>query len=154
MTLIVTPVMPELACAPAGAAVSVSTCEFWARWCSNPESVWETARSCDCSAPHAQEAMEIADDTSALGGSGEFAQYFARNASQAALAPAMSSSLGNGAEDSEAFSVRSMGRNNSQARAAHPDPCACVSLVQHSRAQSAAAKPHHSMRVGAAMTDT
>ena len=90
--------------------------------------------------------MEIADDTSALGSSGEFAQYFARNVSQAALVPAMSSSLGNGVEDSEGFSVRSMGRNNSQARAAHPDPCFCVSLAQHSHARSATAEPHTACR--------
>ena len=64
--------------------------------------------------------MEIADDTGALGGSGEFAQYFARNVSQANLAPGMSSSLGNGVDD-DGQSLRSMNRHDSQARRlAHP----------------------------------
>ena len=60
--------------------------------------------------------MEIADDMGALGGSGEFAQYFARNVSQANLAPGMSSSLGNGVDDSDGQSLRSMNRHDSQAR--------------------------------------
>ncbi|KAK9828408.1 hypothetical protein WJX81_005360 [Elliptochloris bilobata] len=63
-----------------------------------------------------QEAMEIADDTGALGGSGEFAQYFARNVSQANLTPAMPSSLGNGVDDSDGQSLRSINRHDSQAQ--------------------------------------
>ena len=68
--------------------------------------------------------MEIADDMGALGGSGEFAQYFARNVSQANLAPGMSSSLGNGVDESDGQSLRSMNRHDSQARRpGRPTPC-------------------------------
>ena len=63
--------------------------------------------------------MDIADEAGAMGGSGDFNQYFQRNVSQMSLAPSGSTkALGNAVEDGDGSSLRSMERNNSQVLAA------------------------------------
>ncbi len=57
--------------------------------------------------------MEIADEGGALGGSGDYNQYFQRNVSQNSLGTGRSGH-GNGLDDGENSSLRSMDRNNSQ----------------------------------------
>ncbi len=80
--------------------------------------------------------MEIADETGALGGSGDYNQSFQRNVSQNSLGTGRSGH-GNGLGDGDGgSSLRSMDRNDSQVpprrgRAARLRWCPCAGLADH-----------------------